>query len=192
MLRNTVNRYGLVAIVLHWVIALLFIGQLVLGLWMVRLADQRLEFELIQWHKSFGFLILALVVLRIVWWGVNRHPILPETMPCFEKILARIVHVLLYGLMILMPITGWLLVSVSLLRVPTFAFDLLVIPHLPVHPSEQTESLWGSIHQLLGYLAVLLVAGHIAAAFFHQLWLRDGLMSRMMSSKERPPTKERQ
>lgn len=191
MQRNTANGYGLVAIILHWVIALLFIGQLVLGLWMVRLTDQRLAFELIQWHKSFGFLILAMVIIRIAWWCFSFHPPLPENMSRLEKSLARVVHALLYGLMVLLPLTGWLLVSVSLLGIPTFAFNLLVIPDLPVTPSDQAETFWGTAHLLLGYLAVVLVAGHVAAALFHHFWLRDGLLRRMAVPGRRPPKKTR-
>lgn len=181
MLRNTANEYGLVAIILHWVIATVFIGQLVLGLWMVRLDDQRLAFELIQWHKSFGFLLLGLVAFRIVWWAFNRHPPLPADMNPLEKIAAHVAHFLLYCLMILLPLTGWVLVSVSVLAIPTFAFYQFIIPHLPLAASEQAEAFWDSAHALLGYFAAALVLIHILAALRHHFWLRDTLLKRMLS-----------
>lgn len=191
MLRNTAKSYGLVAIILHWVIALLFIGQLVLGLWMVRMADQRLAFSLIQWHKSFGFLILALAAIRLCWWLVNPRPALPDDMSRWERSAAGVAHAALYGLMFVLPLTGWALVSVSLLGIPTFAFYLFVIPHLPLAVSEQAETLWSSAHALLGYGAAGLVTIHILAALRHHLWLRDDLLTRITRPARAKPDQYR-
>ncbi|MGH6762152.1 MAG: cytochrome b [Phyllobacterium sp.] len=188
MLRNTANEYGLMAIILHWVIAILFIGQLVLGLWMVRLDDQRLAFELIQWHKSFGFLLLALVAIRLIWWVFSRHPPLPADMSPLEKMAAHVAHFLLYCLMVLLPVTGWALASASVLAIPTFAFYLFIIPHLPLAASEQAEAFWDNTHTLLGYFALALVAIHILAALRHHFWLRDDLLKRMVWPAHNGPT----
>ena len=84
MIRNGKDSYGLVAIVLHWAIALLIISQLVMGTIMVRLENQRLAFDLIQWHKSFGLLTLALVVIRLAWRLANPLPSYPATVPDFS------------------------------------------------------------------------------------------------------------
>ena len=180
MLRNTETRYGLVAILLHWLIGLLFIGQIVLGLVMVRLEDQRLSFDLIQWHKSFGFLILLLVPLRIVWRLANPRPALPESTPAWEHEAASATHLLLYLLMVVLPLTGWVLVSVSTLGMPTFAFYRFIIPNLPLPASDGAEEMWAFVHQWLGYGAGALVSFHILAALRHQFILRDGLLVRML------------
>ncbi|TIW36597.1 MAG: cytochrome b, partial [Mesorhizobium sp.] len=65
LITNNTTRYGWAAIALHWLIAAAFIGQFVLGVVMMRVSSQRTAFELIQLHKSFGFLLLGLVILRI-------------------------------------------------------------------------------------------------------------------------------
>jgi len=180
MLRNTETRYGLVAIILHWLIGLLFIGQIVLGLIMVRLDDQRLSFDLIQWHKSFGFLILVLVPLRIVWRLANPRPALPDASPAWEHDAASGTHLLLYLLMLILPLTGWVLVSVSTLGMPTFAFYRFIVPNLPLPASDGAEEMWALVHQWLGYAAAALVGLHILAALRHQFILRDGLLVRML------------
>ncbi len=67
MLRNTHTSYGTVAIVLHWTIAFLFLGQIALGFLTQAVADSpRLQFNLYQWHKSFGFLVLGLAIVRAI------------------------------------------------------------------------------------------------------------------------------
>jgi cytochrome b561 len=185
MIRNSRQAYGMVAILLHWLIALLIIGQLVVGTVMVRLVNQRLAFELIQWHKSVGFLTLALVVARLAWRLANPLPSYPATLPAWETRTARAMHRLLYALMVALPLSGWALVSVSVLAIPTFAFYLFVIPHLPLGISEASESFWAMAHRLLGYLMMVLVSIHAAAALRHELWLRNGLLRRMLAPRSR-------
>lgn len=175
MLRNTKSGYGLAAIVLHWTVAVLFIGQAALGLYMVRTADQRAAFGLIQWHKSFGLLILALAVVRLAWRLTNRAPDLPAAMPGWERRAARLSHWGLYALTLALPLTGWALVSVSVLAIPTYA-----VPHLPLTVSEAGEVFWDGTHRVLAWTAIVLVAGHILAALRHHLVLRDGLLLRIL------------
>jgi len=180
MIRNNRQAYGSVAIVLHWAIALLVIGQLVVGTVMVRLGNQRLAFDLIQWHKSFGFLTLALVAVRLAWRLANPLPAYPATVPGWEIGAAHAMHRLLYALMLLLPLSGWALVSVSVLGIPTFAFYLFIIPHLPLGVSEGAESFWAQAHRLLGYAMMVLVAIHVLAALRHHFWLKNRLLARML------------
>lgn len=185
MLRNRLHSYGWIAIVLHWLIALLFLGQLIGGNVMTRLEDKRLAFNLIQWHKSFGFLLLALVILRILWRLANPTPRYPESMPLWEQRAAHVSHGLLYVLQLALPLTGWVLVSTSVLAIPTFAFYLFVVPNLPIPMSAGIEHQFMRYHTWLGYAAIALLVLHVAAALRHHFVLRDGLMRRML----RPVTK---
>lgn len=180
MIRNGRDSYGLVAIVLHWAIALLIIGQLVVGTVMVRLANQRLAFDLIQWHKSFGLLTLALVVIRLAWRLANPLPAYPPTISGWEVVAAQAMHRLLYALMLLLPMSGWALVSVSVLAIPTLAFYLFLVPDLPLGVSESAETFWAAAHRLLGYAMMALIAIHVAAALRHHYWLRNQLLVRML------------
>lgn len=84
-------RYGNIAIILHWLIALLLFGQIAGGYVMRQaVADgSNLQFELFQWHKSFGLAILLLSVVRLGWRLTHRQPGLPVGMRAWEKAAAR-------------------------------------------------------------------------------------------------------
>lgn len=181
MLRNTTTRYGWAAIVLHWLIGLIFIGQFVLGWAMVRITSQRTAFELIQLHKSFGFLLLGLVVIRIGWRLANLSPELPKEVGSVERAAAPAVHFALYAAQLIVPLSGWVLVSVSVLEIPSMPFDLFVMPNLPLGVSERAENFWIFGHKWLAYAAIALVVLHILAALRHHFWLRDIVLARMIS-----------
>lgn len=180
MFRNTRTQYGWVSVVLHWMMAALILGQWTLGQTMVRIADQRLAFGLVQWHKSVGFLILALALLRLAWQLANPRPVLPVGTPWAERAAAGWTHRTFYALMVALPLSGWALVSVSVLEIPTLAFYLVLIPHLPLAPSESTEAAWRVVHQALGWLILVLVVLHVLAAFRHHFLMRDSVLVRML------------
>lgn len=177
---NTKSRYGWAAIVLHWLIAILFIGQFVLGLAMVRISSQRMAFELIQLHKSFGFLLLGLVLVRIGWRLGNAAPALPEEVAPFERRTAPLVHFVLYALQLAVPLSGWALVSVSVLEIPSLPFNLFVMPDLPMAESDAAESFWASTHEYFAWAGIILVALHFAAALRHHFRFRDPVLMRMI------------
>lgn len=180
-LRNTETRYGWIAILLHWLIALLFIGQIALGLVMVRMTSQRSAFEFIQLHKSIGFLLLGLVVLRLGWRFANLTPRLPAEVGHLERQAAPAAHFALYALQLVLPLTGWALVSASVLEIPSMPFDLFVMPNLPVSISDAGEAWWRATHAYLAYAVIVLVAVHMLAALRHHFWLRDTVLTRMIS-----------
>lgn len=179
--RNTETRYGWIAILLHWLIALLFIGEIALGLVMVRMTSQRSAFELIQLHKSVGFLLLGLVVLRLGWRFANLTPRLPAEAGHLERRAAPAAHFALYALQLVLPLTGWALVSASVLEIPSMPFDLFVMPNLPVSISDAGEAWWRAAHAYLAYAAIVLVAVHVLAALRHHFWLGDTVLTRMIS-----------
>lgn len=181
LIGNTRARYGWIAILLHWLIAVLFIAQIALGLAMVRITSQRSAFELIQLHKSLGFLLLGLAVLRLGWRLTNVAPQLPAGTGLFERRAASAAHFALYALQLVLPITGWALVSASVLEIPSMPFDLFVMPNLPVVVSNADESLWRAVHGYLGYAAVGLVAVHVLAALRHHFRLKDTVLVRILS-----------
>ncbi|MDZ5697358.1 cytochrome b [Chelativorans sp. M5D2P16] len=183
--RNTRDGYGLVAIVFHWALAVLILGQIGLGLVMMRIADQRLAFDLIQWHKSLGLLLLLLIALRLTWRLLNPQPRPPASLRRWERCASASVHLLLYAVFLALPFTGWALVSASVLGIPTLVFGLFLLPHLPVGVSEAGESFWRILHHLLAYTAIVLVAGHALAALRHHLILKDGVLKRMLRPARR-------
>ena len=180
-IKNSTTRYGWAAIVLHWLIAGLFIGQFVLGFVMMRVSSQRTAFELIQLHKSLGFLLLGLVILRIAWRLGNAVPALPRSVEPLERRMAPLVHFALYAFQLALPLSGWALVSVSMLEIPSVPFNLFVMPDLPLVESDAAESFWAAAHWYLAYAGTGLAALHTLAALRHHFWLKDAVLTRMIT-----------
>ena len=180
MLRNTDHSWGLVSILFHWTMAALFLGQFGLGWYMQGVRDLMAQYNLYQWHKSFGFTILGLAILRILWAVTSRRPKLPEDMPSGERSLARGGHIALYLALILVPMTGWAVVSTSPLPIASWFFGLFVVPSLPLGISRHTEQLWSSLHGFLAYAAIFLVGVHVLAALRHHFRNKDDILVRMI------------
>ncbi|MBZ9676629.1 cytochrome b [Mesorhizobium sp. ES1-1] len=178
---NTATRYGWATILLHWLIALIFLGQLGLGFVMVRLTSQRTAFELIQLHKSLGFLLLGLIILRIAWRLGNSTPPLPLSVGQCERRTAPLAHLALYAFQLALPLSGWALVSVSTLEIPSLPFNLFIMPNLPLAESDAAESFWAAAHWYLAYAGMALVTVHIAAALRHHFQLGDAVLKRMIT-----------
>lgn len=170
------QRYSYTAITLHWLIALLLAFQIALG-WALEGNNSPELFARYQLHKSIGISILLLSLARLVIrLFVSRPP--ASDGPAWTRALASTVHWLFYLVMILGPITGWLLVSTARVQVPTLLFGLVPWPHLPVGRSwhESAES----IHGAMAWLAIGLFALHIAGAFRHQWLLGKPELQRMI------------
>lgn len=186
------TRYDAVAMTLHWLIAFGILLQIALGLVMVHAAlPLASTFALYQLHKSIGILLLFAIALRVLWRLAHKPPALPGTMPRLEKTAASATHFLLYAVMLALPFTGWVVVSVSPLRIPTVLFGLIPWPNLPWFSrlaDNQTASTAAQfVHDWLGYIIAGLVLLHIAAALRHQFWLRDNSLRRMLPFGRTPP-----
>src|ERR1700686_4894024 len=106
-IENTRDRYGALAVLFHWVIAILVIALAALGLYMVRLPDAGFDKEkirLILLHKEVGVIVLFLVALRFAWRMSNVIPRLVENLPDWQKLAARFVHLSFYGLLVALPV----------------------------------------------------------------------------------------
>ncbi len=179
------SRYDSVAIALHWVIALGILVQIVMGLGMAHLAiPVGLKFQLYQLHKSIGITVLFAVFLRVLWRLTHKPPALPAAMPVLERRAADGAHLALYGFMLALPLTGWVLVSVSPYNIPTVLFGLIPWPDLPILSTLQdkttADSVAGFIHSRLAWVMAALVGLHALAALRHHFVLRDGILSRML------------
>ncbi len=175
--RNSAQRYGVIAQSFHWVMALLIIGMLALGLYMVGLPINALKLKLYGWHKALGVLILMLVFLRLLWRFTNRVPPLPSTLPVWQRFAAHSVHVALYLFMFALPVSGWMLSSAS--GLPVSFFGLFVLPDL-VLPSEYWRATFGLIHKWLGYALIAAICAHVGAALQHHFINKDDILRRML------------
>ena len=174
--RNSTRAYGIVAQVFHWLVAALVFIQISIGLYVDDLPISMARLRWMSWHKSVGITILALVLLRLAWRLVERPPPLPEHMPTFERIAARLTHWALYGLLILTPLAGWLTASAMGLSVNWFGWVL--IPDLISKNPELGEVL-EYVHWILVRVLAALFSIHILAALRHGL-RRDGVLTRMV------------
>lgn len=177
------RRYNGVAMALHWVTALFVILILGTALAMTPLSEGgRTSDTLVMLHASLGFSVLILTLARIVWRLTNRPPKLPGGMPAAERWGARIAHVLFYLLLVIIPMGGWVVASVTPDQPPVQWFGVAELPRLPPPPPEQQALVAervASLHGTLGYVMLGLVVLHVAAALRHALILRDGVFARM-------------
>lgn len=173
---NTKNHYGRVSILLHWIMAIIIIGLLILGLYMVRLPISMNKLKFYGWHKEYGMLILLLVILRLAWRFLNSIPSL-SMLATWERITARSVHGLFYILMFAMPLTGWLITSAA--NLPISFFGIIVFPSL-ISPNQQTMALFQQIHAYLAYVFMALIGLHSGAALKHHFINKDDILRRML------------
>lgn len=179
-IRNSRQRWGAVAQLLHWVMALLVFGMMILGWVMVYWPMGPTQFELYALHKSFGLTVLGLAVLRLVWRSLNPTPQLPDNMSNWERRAANSAHVLLYVILFAMPVSGYLINAGA--GFPLTYFGWLSVPNL-VAESERLETVAGWIHLSLFWLLALVLIGHIGGALRHHFVKRDDVMRRMLPGR---------
>ena len=181
------DKYDAVAVTLHWVMAIAFFLMLGSGLSMEYLEiDKSFKFQMIQWHKSLGLLLLAAAVMRLIWRMISRPPMLPAVFKKMDKILAKAGHWALYAVMIAMPLSGWFMVSSSPYGLPTIIFGWFEWPHLPyVTGDKQINGLSREAHSILAWSFIVLIALHVAAVIKHMLFDRYNLLPRMSYRRKR-------
>ncbi len=188
-------RYNSVAITLHWVIALTLLVNLALGVWMSWAIDspafQARAVNTFQWHKSLGLAALVLSLLRLSWRLLTPPPPMPPGMAAWERLLAGLTHWIFYGLMIGLPLSGWLYVSAQWrgdapFNIPTLWFGLFEVPHLfglsdtSRALRQQVATVAFNVHGAMALGLVILLVLHVGAALKHHLLVRDGVLVRML------------
>jgi len=185
----------MVAITLHWVIAAAILLNLGIGLWMVWAIDsselQAGAVSAFQLHKSIGLAVLVLSLIRLAWRLLYPPPPLPVAVRGWERALAAITHWLFYGLMIGLPLSGWLYVSAQWrgaapFNIPTLWFGLFEVPHLfglsdsSAALRQQAAAISLNIHGAMALTLIFLLVLHVAAALKHHFLQHDGILARML------------
>jgi cytochrome b561 len=171
-------RWSPATVLLHWLSALVVIGLLALGWVMVHaIDDAALRFDLYQWHKSFGFVALILLLARVLARMAARAPA-ALAMPAWERRAASAMHWALYILTLIAVLSGWLLASAAVIPIPTRFFGLFVIPNIAATDPALAEQMT-LLHYLATRLMMALAALHIAAALKHHFVNRDEALRRM-------------
>lgn len=174
-------RYGVIAIALHWVLALLIVSSLGVGLFMTSLPFSPLQFSLFNWHKWAGITILALSALRLLWRLTHTppplSPILTKTMRGAQLTAHHSSLVLLYVLFFAVPLLGW--AYSSALGFPVVWFGVLPLPDFVPVNQQFAETVLKPLHQGSAFTLAIVVVLHAAAALKHQWIDRDRLLQRM-------------
>ena len=175
------KRYNAVAVLLHWSMASGFFLMLGSGFALEYLEmDKSFKFQLFQWHKSGGVLLLIAFCLRVIWRLLHKPPTLPDYIKGMEKHMVHIGHFVLYALMFVMPFSGWVMVSSSDFGLPTIVFGLFEWPHIPnIQGNEAINGASKQAHFILAILFAVTVLGHFGAVIKHAVIDRDNLLHRM-------------
>lgn len=171
------RSYGAIAKAFHWIMFLGVAGMFPLGYVMadMRLSPQKLQ--IISWHKSFGIVLLLLVLLRLGWRVASPPPALPDAIPWRERTAARSVHALLYVCLFALPISGWFMSSAA--GLPIVVFKAWQLPD-PIGADEGVRLALFATHKIIGFCLLALLAVHVAAALFHHYLRRDDILMRML------------
>lgn len=184
-LNNTPVSYGAVTKSFHWIIALAVVGMLFAGFFMGGIEDLTLKIKVYGWHKATGVTILTLAVLRILWHIYSKKPPYVASLKPWERMAARFLHFCLYGAMIAMPLSGWMMSSAA--GRPVSFFGLFTLPDL-VEKNEDIAGLMNGAHFCLAWLLIAAIVVHLSAALKHHFIDRDATLKRMLPfTKPEPP-----
>jgi cytochrome b561 len=179
-LTSRVSRFGLVTVSLHWFTLLL----LVLVYACINLVDFFPEGSDTQalvktWHFMLGLSVLVLVALRVIARAFGSSPLIFPDPPLWQTRLASVIHVALYGLMVSMPILGWMILSAAGKPIPFFGLNL---PSL-ISENRDLAGQIKEIHETVGTFGYFLIGAHALAALYHHYALGDNTLLRMLPGK---------
>ena len=174
---QTGDRYSRTAIVLHWLIAALVIGNLILA-WLFHTMPAEVAQPYTNAHKTIGITVLGLALLRLLWRIGHSPPPFNPAIPRWQVAAARTGHAALYFIILAMPLSGWIYDSAweYAADVPIDVFGLFEMPRiawvadLSPEPKKTVDIVAGKAHVWLSYLLYVLLAAHLIGAFKHQ-WL---------------------
>ncbi len=170
-----INRYSPTAVALHWVIAALIICAFTLGWIMTDLEVSPLKLRMFNWHKWVGVTVLLLAIIRLLWRLTHKPPtFLP--MPAWQRIAANTLHVALYVLLFLQPLSGWAYSSAAGYQV--VYLGLFPLPNFVAKNKEVADVLMER-HEFIGWCLLIVLSLHALAALKHHFIDRDVTLQRM-------------
>lgn len=175
------QHYTKLAKLFHWLTAVAVIGMLGLGWYMTSLELSPFMLKVFSWHKWIGICILILTVLRLIWRFRHPAPPLPDDIPPVLRLSANAGHVMLYGLLIGLPLAGWIHSSAA--GFPVVWFSVIPLPDL-VGPSKPTSDVFSWLHWAGGLLLIALLIAHIGAAIWHHTVKHDDILVRMLPGRK--------
>ena len=169
-------RFNVALIALHWLTLALIAGSYITSELQEAFEDTPTEALIKDWHALLGLTVLGLAVLRIAVRAVSRTPAIEPPPPRWQARIATLVHAALYGLMLLLPLTGWLMLNANGESVSWFGQALPVL----VGPSRRLAHTLEDVHEAIANAGYFLIGLHAAAALFHHYVVRDNTLRLMV------------
>ena len=173
----TAARYTNTAIALHWLIFALIACGFTLAVYMVDLPLSPHKLKYYAWHKWLGVTVFLLAVARLAWRLTHRAPALAADLPAWQRRAAFATHVLLYVLIVIIPLSGWLYSSAA--GLPTVYLGIVQLPDLFAKDKALADAL-KRVHVTLNYTMLTMIIVHVAAALQHHFVNRDDVLRRML------------
>ena len=178
----TEKRYSAQNQLFHWASALLMTVVIILG-WIIATGGPTpTMLPLWEWHKTLGLVVLLITVARIIWRWIDGPPSAPGHQPVWDRRLSHATYIALFAVMILMPVSGYLMSSAA--GHPPKLFDVIQTPAL-IAPDKSLQNLAGAIHIIGQFFVYFLILLHLAGIVYHIAIVRDGMLDRMLP-KQRP------
>lgn len=161
-------KYALSSRIIHWLMAAVILFLLALGIYMTEFLpkDSPNHLQVYELHKSFGVLALALIFVRVTNRLIKKAPPLPNTMPKYEQILAHLGHIGLYVLMLVVPLSGFLMSNSFGFPVKFFGIELPML----IATNFDNGKIFSEVHELAAYALLGLVIAHVAAVIKHRFF----------------------
>ena len=169
-----IRQFAFFSRLLHWTMAAMVLTMLFIGVTMV--ASLGNYHVLISIHRPLGIAILILVVVRFVNRLLNPPPPFPPTMSRAERLVATASELAMYGLMFILPLVGWGMLSAA--RYPIVLYGSLHLPFILPH-NAMLYAVLRQTHTILAYIFFLMFIAHFGAILVHTLIVRDGMLKRM-------------
>lgn len=170
------GRYTLPVRLFHWIVVVLVVAQFAVAWTMPEIGRGTLPVGLVAWHLAIGAAILAVALLRLGWRVSHKPAPPPSTLSPTLQRLSRGVHVLLYALLILLPLMGW--INASARGWSVTLFGVIPLPALVAKGSSLGHEM-GDIHATTAIIFLVVIGLHVAGALYHALVLRDRTLQRM-------------
>lgn len=186
MLKNTANTYGSLQRAFHWIMAIMIIGMICVGVYIHGLdaenaAEAPIKQSLGALHKATGMVILLLVALRTAWVFSGPRPGLPDSVPRWQRIVAKSLHHTFYLLMFAIPISGYVMSSHA--QKPVNMYGLFELPMLFDEQNFDKAKAVFEWHEVMAEILLVLIVAHVLVALKHHFVDKDNILRRMLKGE---------
>lgn len=175
---NQATKYSGLAMTLHWLVAIAVIVTWRIAETAEQAPDREARSEIMGNHFALGVVIFALVATRFIWRQMNPPPPQMLNHAGWEKVLAKTTHLAMYALLLVMPLAGW--IAMSLYGSPISVWGVVEVPALPVGENPDLAGQIFDIHAIAGTTLLVLIAVHVLATLKHTFIDKDGTIFRML------------